>query len=494
MTTEAGRTASPRRPAHRIDPLLVLAIAVSVPALLLGALWWWSSSVAAGPRQLRDEPVLTSADPSATDVLSLRRLAPAIAAAIGLEQFRSEARAFAETLDEDSCLSISVGGTEVYNGDRGVLVIPASLQKIFVAAAALEILGDDFRYRTVVNGALGEDGTVNGDLDLIGGGDPLLSSDWYPGSGLERYPVVHPTSLDSLADLIAARVTRVSGDVVGDASRYDDEVFAPGWGPGVAGVEGGPNRALTVNDSRVAGQNQRFDDPSLAAATELRRLLIERGVEIDGVARSGPSGGGGVEIAAIESVPLPLVIEELLATSDNNTAELLVKEIGVAAIGRGTTIDGLQAIEALLESWGIDTSATIFTDGSGLSRENRVECATILAVLQRFGADSVIGRSLPVAGQTGTLTNLFVDTDVAGRLRAKTGTLGNPPVDEDPPGTKALAGYLPEPGGVPVEFALVLMDPDITAVERYLPVWERLVQLLDSYPSGPTTAQLGPQP
>lgn len=490
--TDTDRHAHDRPRSGRPDPLVVLAIVVVAPALLLGALWWWSSSVAAGPRPLPSEPTLLSTEPATTDVLSLRRLASAIAAGIGLEQFRSEARAFAETLDDDSCVAISVNGVEVYDDDRGVLVIPASLQKLLVAAAALEILGDDFRYRTVVTGQLGDDGTVNGDLHLIGGGDPLLSSDWYPGSGYERYPVIHPTSLDSLADQIATRVRRISGDIVGDASRYDDEVYAPGWGPGVAGVEGGPNRALTVNDSRVADQTQRLADPSLAAATELRRLLIERGVTVEGAPRSGLAAEG-VEIAAIESVPLPLIIEELLATSDNNTAELLVKELGVATSGRGTTVDGLQAMNAQLESWGIDTTSMISTDGSGLSRDNRITCSTILAVLQRFGPDSVIGRSLPIAGQSGTLSSVLVETGVTGRLRAKTGTLGNPPVDEDPPGTKALAGYLPSPGGLSVEFALVLMDPEITATERYLPTWERLAQLLDSYPSGPTPEQLGPQ-
>ncbi len=77
-----------------------------------------------------------------------------------------------------------------------------------------------------------------------------MSSAWYPTSNLERYPVISPTSLDALADsVVAAGVTEVTGGVVGDGSRYDDEFFAPGWGDGVAGLEAGPYDALLANDA-----------------------------------------------------------------------------------------------------------------------------------------------------------------------------------------------------------------------------------------------------
>ena len=132
-----------------------------------------------------------------------------------------------------------------------------------VAAAALDVLGDDFRYTTeVVTAEEPIDGVVEGDLVLVGGGDPLLSSDWYPTSNLERRPVFNATSLDSLADAVqAAGVTSIEGSVLGDGSRYDDEFFAPGWGNGVAGLEAGPYDALIVNDARVLGEDRRADDP-----------------------------------------------------------------------------------------------------------------------------------------------------------------------------------------------------------------------------------------
>ena len=110
---------------------------------------------------------------------------------------------------------------------------------------------------------------MQGDLYLVGGGDPVLSADWYPVSNLERYPVMSPTRLEGLADaLVSAGVTSVSGNVVGDASRYDDEYFAPSWGVGVAGLEAGPYDSLMVNDSRVLNDPLKANDPAEGAARD----------------------------------------------------------------------------------------------------------------------------------------------------------------------------------------------------------------------------------
>ncbi len=85
----------------------------------------------------------------------------------------------------------------------------------------------------------------------------------------------------------------------------------------------------------------------------------------------------------------------------------------------------------------------MLADGSGLSLDNRITCSALASVVQRYDSDSPIGQGLPVAGQTGTLSDVFVDHPVAGRLTGKTGTLNNPPFNVDPPAVKALAGYLP---------------------------------------------------
>ena len=338
------------------------------------------------------------------------------------------------------------------------------------------------------------DGIVDGDLFLVGGGDPLLSSDWYPTSNLELNAVTSPTSLDALADrVVAAGVRQVTGSVVGDGSRYDDEFFAPGWGDGVAGLEGGPYDALMANDSRVLGDPLRGGDPNEAAAREFTLLLEARGIDVGADATTGVGPPQAAELASIDSAPLSDVVAEMLGNSDNNTAEMVVKELGYTGSAPGTREAGLGVVRSQLAEWGVDVAPIVLVDGSGLSLDNRLTCDAVLTVLQRSGFESPVGQGLPVAGQTGTLAGVFVDHPVAGRLRGKTGTLNNPPFNTDPPAVKALAGFLPVEGGSAVEYVLILNGPTISDQSEYRPLWDSLADALDTYPAGASPADVGPR-
>lgn len=475
-----------------------MAVAV-VPALAL----WGVARWAAGNTDDNDaappiDPTIeipVASDPLDTGVMAFRRLPTMVSRTVNLEEFEGVVSEFLGQLDERSCAAISVDGQLVGARNAGLSVIPASNEKLPVAAVALDELGADFRYTTAVTAVGGPvDGTLDGDLYLVGGGDPLLSSDWYATSNLERYPVTTPTSLDALADSVAAAgIARVTGDVVGDGSRYDDEFAAPGWGVGVAVLEAGPYDALMVNDSRVLGDDHKASDPSEAAAREFSRLLEERGIDIGGGAISGAAPAGTVEIAAIESAPMTDVVAEMLRNSDNNTAEMLVKELGASVALPGTRPAGLNVVRQQLAEWGIDVEPIVLVDGSGLSQDNRLTCDALITVLQVAGVDSAVGQGLPVAGQSGTLADVFTDHAVAGRLTGKTGTLNNPPFNTDPPAVKSLAGYLPVDGGGAVEYVLVLNGPTISDQSEYRPLWDDLADALDTYPSGPSPADLGPR-
>ncbi len=480
-------------------PWIVLGAVALVPALILLAVYVWSSgqddaSTEAPP----GEPSTAVADPSPalpTGVMAFRRLPTIMSRNVNSAAFETEVAPLLASLNDRSCSVVSVDGEEVGSHNADIAVIPASNQKLLVAAVALERLGADFTYTTTVAAATAAvDGVVDGDLYLVGGGDPLLSSDWYPTSDLERYPVTSPTSLDALADrVVAAGVSRVSGGVVGDGTRYDDEFYAPGWGAGVPGLEGGPYDALMANDSRVFGEELRAADPNTAAAREFIQLLRARGVVIDGEDSSGAAPIDAVEIASVDSAPLSAVIGEMLANSDNNSAELVVKELGASESVPGTREAGLAAMASQLTEWGVNVGPLVLADGSGLSPDNRVTCAALASVVQRFDSDSPIGSGLAVAGQTGTLSDVFVDHAVAGRMTGKTGTLNNPPFNTDPPAVKALSGYLPVEGGGEVEYVLILNGPTISDQSEYRPIWDQLADVLDTYPAGPSPAILGPR-
>ena len=100
-----------------------------------------------------------------------------------------------------------------YNADDSF--VPASTMKLLVGSAALARLDPSFAYVTSLEttGAI-SGGTLNGDLVLRGGGDAALRA----------------ADLDAAAAAVAAAgVTRVTGTLYTDATRYDDERYPPGW-------------------------------------------------------------------------------------------------------------------------------------------------------------------------------------------------------------------------------------------------------------------------
>ena len=248
-------------------------------------------------------------------------------------------------LDERSCSSVSVNGRHVTGINETTPVIPASNQKLLVAAVALEMLGPEFTFTTRLTGPAPVDGVIDGDVVIVGGGDPLLTSSDYPIAN-DSDPAINVTTFDQLADqLVAAGVTRINGSVLGDGSRYDDEYEVDSWGEGVAGVEAGPYDALMVNDSRTLGRSGKQPDPNAAAAREFVRLLGERGITVSGGWDAGVADPAAAELASIQSAPLDAVVAEMLTTSDDNTAELMLKELGVADSATGTAYRGRERAE-----------------------------------------------------------------------------------------------------------------------------------------------------
>ena len=485
-------------------PLVLLLVFALVPTVALAALFTWSDDQAdtyeasrsvAGSEESPSQPLPPPGELApvlATGLFSYRRASEDISDFADRDRLAEAVDPIYGFINDGSCVAVSVDGglVTIKNGDTPV--IPASTQKLLIAAVALETLGDDYRFITTVAAPTPVDGVVDGDIFLIGGGDPNLVSDDYPIDE-DRYPAFNTTSLDRLADaIVGSGVTTVRGAVIGDGSRYDDQFVIASWGDDVAFIDGGPYDALLVNDSRTLGRSSRQRDPNEAAAREFARLLGNRGVQINRGWASGPADPSVPIVGSIDSEPLSAVVAEMLTTSDNNTAEMLLKELGFADSGEGTVAGGLDVVDRTLRSWGVPMEGVRLVDGSGLSSDNRLTCAALLAVLQHAG-DGALPAGLPVAARTGTLIEEFTDSPVEGRLIAKTGTLSNPPIDSDPPAVKALAGYLDAENGSTIEFVIIQTGPDITDEGKYQVLWLALGDRLDTYPDGPGTDGLGPR-
>lgn len=353
----------------------------------------------------------------------------------------------------NGCIAVWRGERPVFEVAADVPVMAASVTKLFTAVAAIDVLGAETRLRTTVTaGAAPADGVLDGDLGLVGGGDPVLGTARW-AAGRDEADVFTP--LEQLADRVtAAGVRRVRGRVVGDEGRYDDRRDVATWPRRfLTDGEVGPLSALTVNDGfRVLGHpGIRFNDPPAGAAAVFADLLRARGVAIDG----DPVGGvapAGMVLATIDSAPVGELVAEMLRESDNGTAELLVKEIGFRHSRAGSTSAGVDAIADTLRRRRLPLTDSVLADGSGLSSVSRVTCRLVAAALTQ--AQGILAPRLSVAGRTGTLKNRLIGTVGEGRVRAKTGSVD---------GVAAIAGYI---DGTDLSFAYVANDLPAKAPTR----------------------------
>jgi D-alanyl-D-alanine carboxypeptidase/D-alanyl-D-alanine-endopeptidase (penicillin-binding protein 4) len=408
------------------------------------------------------------------------------------------------------------------NGSR--LFVPASNVKLVVVAAAAALLPPDYRFRTSVYAAGPLDsGTVRGDLVLYGRGDPALSS---------RYYATELAPLDELADSLRARgITRVAGDVVGDASWFDSATTHPSWqaydlnwwyaAPVTAlafnensvdflvapsavgqppeitlrpdlGVVEFTNRARTVQpDSertldffRESGTNvvwAQGDLPADAppdteffairgapayAATAFRRSLEAHGITVEGRVRATfdsaafAAARAAPPLAEHHSPPLPDILEPILTESQNWYAEMLLKTLGRELRGEGSWPAGLDAERRfLIDSLGVDSTMFDLADGSGLSTSDLIAPRAFVQILTRMRRSpraAPFVAAFPVAGESGTLKGRFSDARLAGRVRAKTGSLNR---------VNSLTGWLELPRGRTWTFSILVDNHAATTRE-----------------------------
>lgn len=475
---------SPRRPSRRRGALH--ALVVSILAATAGAAGFQAAAIEPPPSNPGGPPP----ERSATPVLSFRRALDPLTDVVAEHRLLAGLDAFVATQPADTCLQVRVGDL-AYDHRADDPQSPASVQKLLTAVAVLTELGPEATFTTeVLATAAPVDGVVQGDLYLRGGGDPLLATGEYMAR--ERNQPQLFTDIARVADaVVAAGVRGITGAVVGDESRYDAERYPPIW-PGRFVAQGavGPLSGLSVNDGfahhpESQGVFGPAPDPAAYAAEVLARLLRDRGVLVLG-ARSGGTPAEAVPVAEVESLPVREIVEQLLTESDNNTAELLVKELGRRRFGTGTSEAGTRAVAQILADAGFDVAGIEVADGSGLATEDVVTCSLVSDVLAHAPTADAVEQALPVGGESGTLVARFTAPDIVGRVRAKTGTLNT---------VTALAGVVRSTAG-PQDDARFVVLANVDRSERIAPeaiaAQEDLVRLLAAHPDRPDLSGLAP--
>ena len=316
-------------------------------------------------------------------------------------------------------------GRLLYQRDARTPHVPASNEKLLLSMALFDAIDPATRIQTFAHATAPQAGIINGDLYLVGRGDPSITA----GGAFGRSLPFLPTKLGELARAITdTGVTTITGSVIGSTGYFEHDWFAPGWKSNFPDDEVPLASALSFEGNVRKGEHIR--NPEIRAARALTRRLEANGVTIAGSADAGAMPAGIPEIAHVESVPLSVIARFMNRKSSNFFAEMLGKRLGAETFAPpGTIAKGANAIEAFGASVGVDLTAH---DSSGLSYRNRVSARGIARMLTHVELAEpwyrVLRRGLPTGGQ-GTLDDRLQGIP----LRAKTGSLS---------GISALSGWI----------------------------------------------------
>lgn len=352
-------------------------------------------------------------------------------------ELREELFQVVQELPPSSCIVVSQGDRELFSYKASIALTPASGHKLKTALAALVILGEDYRYKTQIRAFVEPDeGVIEGNLYLVGSGDPYLwTQDYFQFRGGEAEEISYTPIEELQRQIIDRGITQITGSVVAVENHYDTVRYPVDW-PSVlhrADISA-PLSALVINNGMNLNGADIFSSRSwratsnsaLSAATLFNSLLQNEGVLIL-EAPTLTSELPPIVLAEIESPPLKLLLQNMLSVSDNTAAELITKELGFQSFQNGSTQAGIEAIiDALIQADIYSSAPQILPiDGSGIANMNRSTCQELMKILEYTNGrqNSPLLNILSIAGQRGTLKDFLPDSEIAGRLSAKTGTL-----------------------------------------------------------------------
>lgn len=355
-------------------------------------------------------------------------------------------------------------GAVVYekSGDMGIK--PASTIKLLTASAALETLGEDYRFSTqmMMDGEI-SNGVLNGNIYLRGEGDPTLQNKDFVtfGNTLKRYGI-----------------KKINGNIIGDESWFDRERLTPGiakkeesfyytaptsaltlspnndfdastvivtakasrigqapsihFEPNASGLRL-INRAKTVakgqrntlsirrtyNTNQVVitgnlpvGSSKRewvtLFNPTLSTLYSFKSSLLTQGIQFEktSVVDYGKASPAAKSLGTKRSMTLKELMTPYMKLSNNSIADILVKTMGKKVYDDGSRIAGLRVMREFGEGIGINMSQLAFEDGSGMSHKNAIPAnaqTLLLTNIRQKPWYNTLLTSMPIAGQKNRL-------------------------------------------------------------------------------------------
>jgi D-alanyl-D-alanine carboxypeptidase/D-alanyl-D-alanine-endopeptidase (penicillin-binding protein 4) len=365
------------------------------------------------------------------------------------------------------------------------------------------------------------DGSLAGDLVVIGSGDPSID-DW-DGQAT--------TLFHQWADLLkGAGITRITGRIVGDDNAFSDEPLGAGWAwddlaasyaTAIGALQYNENTAqLVISAGRAAGEparvevtppgapvnvrnavlttppstpvalfirpsprgayldvrgtvplnrvrhirNVSVENPTLYFANAMRRALAANGIEVKGATVDvddlpNPISVEGIQPLLVhQSAPLANLAATMMKMSQNLYAETMLRAIGVHDSGIGSFDTGRAALLRTFAEWGISPSDLMIADGSGLSRYNLLTAEALVTILARVAADERLHERFAAA-----LPVAGRDGTLSDRMR-HTSAEGNVRAKTGSmSGARSLAGYVTDADGERLAFAIIANNYDASS-------------------------------
>ena len=397
-------------------------------------------------------------------------------------------------------------------------LIPASTLKIITTSAALEILGQNYQFETKIgySGNFNEEnGILNGDIHIIGSGDPTFQSEYFFNEKI--------TITDKIAAAIKEKgIKEINGKIIGDAyiferkipdswiwsdisnyfgsrpcglsfmdnkykiyfsteninsvakiiSVYPDYLYSHINFQSNVTAKGSDDEACIYGDplsfnkiisGTIPPNKKSFDiegaipDPALLCVEMLFKSLIKIGVNCsDKKINSNyikPDSLSQINLLYTHHSPnLSDIIYHTNIKSNNLYCESILM-----ALGNGNTLNGIKLVAEYCRKKGLNTEELFMVDGSGLSRENTLTTnfqANLLAKIYIDKNYQIFLKSLPVAGKEGSMSHIGNGTLIENNMHAKTGYINR---------VRAYCGFLKSKSGKNLAFSLIINNYNCSA-------------------------------
>ncbi|MFA7945569.1 D-alanyl-D-alanine carboxypeptidase/D-alanyl-D-alanine-endopeptidase [Pseudomonas brenneri] len=419
----------------------------------------------------------------------------------------------------------------LYQHNPRTRLVPASSLKLLTTAAAMDVLGPQYRFSTqLLSNGRQQGARLMGNLYLRGLGDPTiqwadyqalaaklagqgirqvtgdlvfddswfdaerLGVDWahddedkYYGAQISALTVSPNADFDAGTLIVTARAPAAIGQAVSvSLSPATDYVQLSNLAVSGPGNSYGLNRQHGSNLLHLSGalqpgtQSRQWVsvwEPTQLVANLFERALAEQGITVQGRrVIGGVSPEAATVLAVHESAPLQELIRPLLKLSNNSMAEALLKAMGRKQANAGTAAAGVVAVADFLRRQGLDPATLNQVDGSGLSRRNLVSAQNFTDLLLAMGKQPWFNAwydALPIAGNPdrlngGSLRYRLRGTAAQDNLQAKTGSMG---------GVSSLTGYITDAAGRRLVFSM-LTNNYVVEGSRIKALEDRLATIL----------------